>query len=761
MTRFPQRRRVTRWPTSWADEATTLLPLVLVLVGGFWYASTKQAAAGDLATATTFVLVTQTLPGAIIWRSVRPVSGWLVEDVAMGTALGAVLAVAGQVLSVLLHHHGIQWGLGWLLAYVAMLLPWSRRRIVRAEWYRLPLWWGWLVALAAVGALAVSARPFSQVLPGRAPWAAQYLDVPYHLALIGELKHRFPPHTPQVASESLDYHWFSHAWLGNLSALSHVADDVLLTRWAPVFVAVMVVVALGCLGVRLGGPATGGVLALTAVVVRQVPLYSSWSLFALFTPISPSTGFALLVGTALVTLLAGRWRGESPWWAVLVLVVLCVGVGGSKGSWLPILAVGCVVAFFAALVGRSRFSRRVALDTLVVVLTLGGCVKVLFRGNDGGLTLTPFDSLADTSGHAITGHVPPDGGWLAPDVVGLTAVLVLVAVLPLLGVLGLLRGGRWRDPAGWLLIGSSLAGLGGVLVFRHPGNSQHYFYQAGVPLGLAAAAWGVAALVADDERRGPGRGWIAALLGAVAGWLLLGPLGSSLPAPDPGITSAFVRLGFVVLTLLVVGFLVRALHRRAVSLVLAAGLAGAASVGVLGILGTSAFHEPVLATMRAWPNPDGSTKLLPTNGAVSAGQVQAMRWIARHTPPDDLVMTNRHCFDRYGPCNNRRFWLAAYSERRVLVEGWGYTRRARQYVHADVGEKSSRAGFWDAPLLILNDLFYAYPNQAMADALYDRGVRWMYAERLSGFSPYLTSYADVVYANDDAWVFRLRRGTMR
>lgn len=751
------RRRITRWPTTWADEGATLLPLLLVLIGGFWLAGVHQTDPGDLAWATLVVLATQTLPGAVLWRSVRPVSGWLVEDLAMGTAIGAALAVPAQVLSVRYDHAGIQYGLGWLVAYVAFFLPWSRRRILRAEWYRLPLWWGWLVGLSGVGALAVSTRAFSQMLPGHNDWATQYIDVPYHVALTAELEHRFPPHTPQVASETLDYHWFSHAWLGNIAGLTDVPNDILLTRWAPIFVALFVVIGLACLGTRLGGPTTGGVLAVGAVVVRQVTVFSSWSLFALFTPISPSTGFALLIGTALVNLLVARWRGESPWWAVPLLALLCLVVGGAKGSWLPMLTVACALATVVAGLGRSRFAGRIALDTCVVGLSLVTTVAVLFRGNDGGMQFTPFDSLAATAGHAITGGSSGEGAGSA-SVVGVTVVLLLAAALPLLGVVGLVRKGAGRDPAGWLLLGVFLAGLGGVLVFEHPGNSQAYFYQAGVPIGLAAAAWGITMLVSDSGDGRSSRGWLVALVAAVLGWLLLATMRDLVPGSEPGVANGFITLAFLAYAFVLLGVLLRAMHRRSRLIAVAAGFAGAAAVGMLRLIGAQGFSEAVIEPFELVDRGGVVVGLRPINGAISLGEFTAMRWIAENTPVDDVVMTNRHCFNVTGNCNNRRFWLAAYGERRVLVEGWGYTRKVRAHVDEAPGRRLSRVEFWDPSLLSLNDLLFDHPSRIVADALYDRGVRWVYAERSSGVSEGLGLVAQQVYANQDAVVYRLERG---
>src|ERR1700750_2834163 len=62
--------------------------------------------------------------------------------------------------------------------------------------------------------------------------------------------------------------------------------------------------------------------------------------------------------------------------------------------------------------------------------------------------------------------------------------------------------------------------------------------------------------------------------------------------------------------------------------------------------------------------------------AVSRGEIDAARWIRHHSDVNALVMTNRHCTTTVDPtngCDSRRFVVAAFSERQVLVEGWTAT----------------------------------------------------------------------------------------
>jgi hypothetical protein len=45
------------------------------------------------------LVVTQLLPGFLVWRVVRPLNGWWIEDVMMGLAVGFVLAVGAQTVA--------------------------------------------------------------------------------------------------------------------------------------------------------------------------------------------------------------------------------------------------------------------------------------------------------------------------------------------------------------------------------------------------------------------------------------------------------------------------------------------------------------------------------------------------------------------------------------------------------------------------------------------------------------------------------------
>ncbi|MDQ6935653.1 MAG: hypothetical protein M3130_10255 [Actinomycetota bacterium] len=740
--------------TVWS-EALTLAPILLVALAGAEYAARSQAGHLPLLRAGAAVLLTQVLPGFVLWRVLRPRRGWLVEDLALGAACGAALAVPAQVVSLVTGFGPLRWVLPLAVAAVLVAVPGSRRRVVRAQWLALPWWWGPAVGLVGVKAVSVGVSIFAQPMAPVHGWMRQYIDLPYHLALAGELAHHFPPHQPQVAAEPLHYHWFSYAWMAQVGGTSGSGLDVVLLRFMPVYVAILLTLAIAAAALRLSRlPAAGPVAAGTAMALAALPLWGpAETSFLPMTPLSPTLGFGAVVACPAIALLALRWRAEAPPGSVWALALLVTVAGGAKGSFGPVLLAGCATALAVALLLRSGNRRVVALDTAVVGFVLVLLLSLVFHGNEGGMTLTHFTALATSRGSQIIGTAVVSRTVLLE----LEVLLAVALVLPgLAAVVGLLRERTTaRDPMSWFLLGASAAGFGAVLLLLHPSESEFYFTKsAGVMLALAVGC-GLSQLVADIRARW----WLPVVAGALGGWWLVGVAGRlgvrapSSPHPVERALLAIVLLvGGLALLALAVAVANRLLGRHSdaapvipgrrgfgFAVCLLVGLlvaGGAAAVAHLRFTGTTFLGGP--------SNPD----------SVSAGQLAAARYLNDRAGPDDVVMTNRHCrVPRGRICDHRHFWIAAYAERRVLVEGWAYTAKA----NAAGNGAPFKGTFWDPALLRLNDGFFTHPSQAAARQLWALGVRWAFVDRTvpgAGHTS-LAPYARLRLENGTAQVWRL------
>lgn len=146
----------------------------------------------------------------------------------------------------------------------------------------------------------------------------------------------------------------------------------------------------------------------------------------------------------------------------------------------------------------------------------------------------------------------------------------------------------------------------------------------------------------------------------------------------------------------------------------------------------------------------------PTTGPIPAGGVESARWLRDHSDPDDLVATNAHCLRLvHGACDARNFWISAYAERHMLVEGWAYTGTAMKV--AGNRRDYALAPYWKPQLLAENDAAFNAPSAANVDLLRSRyGVRWLVVDkRLAPGWASIGAYAELRADLGDVAVFEI------
>ncbi len=146
------------------------------------------------------------------------------------------------------------------------------------------------------------------------------------------------------------------------------------------------------------------------------------------------------------------------------------------------------------------------------------------------------------------------------------------------------------------------------------------------------------------------------------------------------------------------------------------------------------------------------------NAVVPGDGIDAARWLRDHSDPGDLVATNLHCIPIGVPnvCEARHFWVSAYAERRMLVEGWAYTGRAVARGKT-LGVNIRTVSFWDQPLLGRNDAAFSDPSSARLAALRTvDGVRWLFADLTMANGAALANDATLRYRQGNFAVYELR-----
>jgi hypothetical protein len=729
-----------RWPAAALSAAGPALVALVFLLGAVRTGLPAASAVREVLA----VLATQMLPGVLIWRCVRPRHGWWWEDLAMGFALGTVVAVAAQTAAGAWRLPWLSAAFGLVVAAALVALPASRDRIVTARNSPLPVWWASAVSVCALTAVA-QLQSYYRAAPLRWPsgFRALQVDTYFHLALAGELAHRGPARFPWVASEPLAYHWFSHAWIAQVAVVSGTGLDEVLMRFTPALMPLVVSFAVATAALRLTGRPWLGVLAAGLCLAGgDLNVFGKLTPGYPLTPLSPSLALSVPALMGIVVVLALRWRGQLGLGGLVVLPLLTLTAAGSKGSTVPLIVAGLVLAALAMAVTDRQRLRMVLLDLGIVLGCLALAVVGIFRGSDAGLHIDPAAAARQT----------PAAHWLG--VHGTAVVLVIAAISALgvltrgVGLLGLLtsRESR-RDPLTWLLIGAGVAAAGAVALFTHPGDSQWYFARSGGPLLALGSAMGVGVL--SDRLGATARrvGWLGVVAGPLLALVPVAVFGDL--SPRTGLPRAVV--------LVAAGLAVLALAAAAAVALRRPGTAR--PIVVLGTLVSTILAAGVTVVvssqLRAAPTPDAPSVAATAPLAVSRDQIDAARWIRDHSGVDDIVMTNRHCVTPTPPrgCDTRRYVVAAFTERQVLVEGWTGTPKAAQL--APRGRESIVVNYWQPQLLALNDAFIAHPTAPAARELRALGVRWVYVDHTRPYAASLAPWATLRLHNAGVDVYEL------
>ncbi|MEU4834261.1 hypothetical protein [Streptosporangium sp. NPDC023615] len=714
----------------------------------------------DTAVFGGYVALGVALPGLLLVRALYRGARTLAfaEELALGLALGYAVEVpvyiaaraAGAPPLVLL------WPLGTCAVFAAV--PRLRGHFRGVARTREPAWYAWFLALLVVHVTAWSSFTFFRTTALTWPAAGTSLfDIPYHLALVGELRHHVPPTVPVVAGEPLLYHWFVYAHLAAASWVTGLEPLVLLFRLGMFPMLVAFVVLVGAIGHRVTGSRAGSALAVAGTVLVAVPsLYANTNGLFTWTGVqhsaweSPTQTFGALLFAPVVLLLIdaferGRRHGAGRW---VLVAILLAAVAGAKATYLPMLLAGLAALAVVEAVRRRRPPWAVLGALVITAACLLYAQTVLFGGARQAMSLDPLALMRRTWGE-LTGlgeHAQPPPASLA----GITLLYAACWAVTWCGIAGLLSRPRsLARPATVLVLGVGAAGIGATALLGGPALNQGYFLQGAYPCLAVAAAHGFLVVV-----RGSGVSRLALAGAAAAGVVLthLVRVVSDVRVPlvagrdEDVLYRPFVAVAVVVAAALV--FLV-ATGRRPRDLALLIALVTA--VGPL-----SAWHARALSIAYGGGENGVYRVSRPAAGEVPAGMLTAGRWLRAHSRPDELVATNAHCVWRAGaPCDSRHFWISALTERRVLVEGWAYT--ARNLDRWRPGASVTGIPFWDTGRLSLNETVFTAPSAEAVRRLREHhGVRWLFVEEdREDLSPRIGEFATLRFRAADCAVYRL------
>lgn len=695
-----------------------------------------------------------------MWRALHGPSRTLLDDVVIGSALGLVFSLGSYLLARLLGIPALA-----LTAPAVVLILFAAHPKLRGHWRarnpeKVPRWFSWaisavtLVSLSWIAWRAFTTHPFT----GDAA-SSPYLDIPYHLALAGELKNHAPPQVPYLAGEPLNYHWFAHAHLAASSWGTGIELEVLLLRLSIVPLLAITIIGSALLAVRLSSRWWTGIAAtvigfwLTAIspfqfteepIVFETRALDDWW----WQSPTQAFGAALFAGTLLLLVSMLRNGARAGSW--LLLAIFLIALAGSKGTFLPVLLVGILAVIAVERFNKKLWNRTALIAAAQVFTVLALAMLVVYRGQSDGMSVRPLHNMGRMPA-VVASHLGmpwlPMRPWVLLIIGSLT---VLIWLMRATGALGLGKKEQRTDPLVALLVGVTAAGVGATIVFAHTGFSEYYFLRSVAPLIGVASACGLAALTDKHMRLIPPLLAGAALTGALY-WL--SPTQATL-ADESGRAAALWTLAWPYLVLLTGASITAAtlwhMKTRAVA------IAALASVLIGG--GLFGVAREWTGIIEQFDKQGTSARTLPSNATpLPHGAREASRWLRAHSDPDAIIATNAHCRGRdgQGRCDNRAFWISGYSERRVLIEGWGYTERT--------GSNSKTTPFmyrpyWNPAKLAANDAAFTTPSDRSIATLRDTyHVTWLFVDlRESVDFSALSDNTTLRYRSGDCAIFEIR-----
>jgi hypothetical protein len=756
------------------------LPAGLLLAATFAVLWFFEVPPGTTAIFALYLALGVTLPGTLWWRFFHRGKGSFVGDVAAGLALGYIGEVFTYIVARLL---GLPllvliWPLGTAAVFAAV--PALRRYWRTAsDAERPPLLWRWSMTVLAGLTLFWSVK-FYRIYGLRFPYnSTPDTDSTFHLALVGEAKHHMPMIVPWLTGEPLWYHWFVYPEMAATSWVTGIEPNVLLLRLSILPMLMAFAVLVGLLARKLTGAWWTGIAgsALTLLVLSPHP-YQWWvnifyrnlafsglddgSSLRLTVWSGPTQTFGALLFVPLMLVLVDLLRERRNPRGWLLFTLLLAGVMGGKATFLPLLFCGLLLVFGADLVFRRSVNRGALLALGITLCGLVFSQVVLFGGTSQGTEFKPLTDMATgglgiTTGYA-TGSATGDG----------TKRLLVLAALTFFcwiciwgGLAGLLRR-RLPAPEITVMLGIGISGIGATLLTGQSGDSQRFFIEAARPYLSVAAVAGLFALLPAGRmtmrRALPLLG--ALVLGVVVIQVI--QFAGQDTQPTVGSTGSYRNLTIAIVApyavlalfagLFLAGLLLARRRRPALrGTVLALVVALLAGYG----LNTSVQNFYLIlqdSRQTGWRNVIRKPVL------ISPGTEQAGRWLRDHSSPDDLVATNAHCLMWEDRCSDLHFSMTAYSERRMLLEGWGFTTTAHQQA-AKLDTWVGYIPYWKSQILADNDAVFNTPSAQTVGLLRDHyGVRWLFVDETQGtVSPRLSTFATERYRSGACVVYELPR----
>lgn len=667
-----------------------------------------------------FVLVTLVVfPGVMTVITFIPKTSWI-ERIVLGAVLGFGLLSLGGFIS------------GWTNVFLLRFLPQLIVVIVVffvARRNRFKLWRQALkpketstpifpiLLGSALGSLALLSSVLTTISSQDVNWTESwgyYVDLPWQIAIVGEVGQRNPLFFPYVSGTPLAYPFGFHSAMGVLeSATSISAAKFVLQIW-PLFYFLLLPALTATVTSKFTNSKKAIVLSPLLIALFSGFQLGSGSLFSWFPQysISPTLEYSALF------VLAASWLlgviEESPTsrksiWIYVLLAFFSFGATSAKGSaWAIILLFGVLLLITNVLFKKTWKSELFAIISIVLGISLA--LKLVVK-TTGGLTLN------------LVKVFPLDN-----------QNIVLVISVAVIGIWGISSGliAQLLKIRNFNLVSSGLFiitfAAGASLVLEHPGKSEIYFYLSAVPIFIICLSVVIAELF---DRQG--FVFFVPFLAFYILWQVL-----QIFIND---NSLWVFCGLAIIAIGLAAILAISPHLNLTNTSKKFQVVFVICTLLISTFGLQKF-ELKAPTFSGYEFEDSIS--------IQKDELELLSKLKEASAPEDLVATNLHCINSTvitmgatENCDSRSFSISAFAERRVLVEGWSYTPNGRT--------------FWNPEKLFSNDTFFLKPSEELASKLRKSGVSWLISANSEEPSQDISKYAESVMSNSYGTLWKLTK----
>jgi hypothetical protein len=234
-------------------------------------------------------------------------------------------------------------------------------------------------------------------LPGSNQALIYYIDQPWHLGNIAEIKNHWYPQDPRLAGYPFHYHIFSYIFTAFISTVSGIELPVLFFRLNTLFLLYLLFFASYFTGSRWFNRRSTGILnVITFFFLGTALLSYPFNIFLINFFTSPTFLLASIFTLFLIMEIKAYYnKGYIS--HLFLSLLLIIGMCGAKGSFFPVIFAGLLGCFGYSVLSR-KLDKRLNILMVSSLLVFSMVFAYIFKSTGSeGINIVPLEIIRYTS----------------------------------------------------------------------------------------------------------------------------------------------------------------------------------------------------------------------------------------------------------------------------------------------------------------------------------------------------------------------------